>query len=55
DAKPKSPLFSYLLRFIHREGSFGELARAGLLNLIHVALAPGFAPVVGGDDGGSQR
>ncbi|KAL9931559.1 hypothetical protein V8E36_009556 [Tilletia maclaganii] len=40
DAKPEFPLFSYLLRFIHREGSIGELARAGLLNLIHVALAP---------------
>ncbi|KAE8222112.1 hypothetical protein CF319_g4639 [Tilletia indica] len=39
DAKPDFPLFSYLLRFIHREGNIGELARAGLLNLITVALA----------------
>ncbi|KAK0545993.1 hypothetical protein OC846_005450 [Tilletia horrida] len=40
DAKPEFPLFSYLLRFIHREGILGELARAGLLNLVTVALGP---------------
>ena len=28
------PLFSYLLKFLHREGRIGELARAGLLFLI---------------------
>lgn len=28
------PLFSYLLKFVHREGRIGELARAGLLFLI---------------------
>lgn len=35
------PLFSYLLRFVHRESRTGELARAGLLFLVDVALAPG--------------
>ncbi|TKY86719.1 hypothetical protein EX895_004359 [Sporisorium graminicola] len=28
------PLFSYLLKFVHREGRIGELARAGMLFLI---------------------
>ncbi|GAC96410.1 hypothetical protein PHSY_003990 [Pseudozyma hubeiensis SY62] len=28
------PLFSYLLKFVHREGRIGELSRAGLLFLI---------------------
>lgn len=35
------PLFSYLLRFVHRESRTGELARAGLLFLVDVAFAPG--------------
>ncbi|CBQ71779.1 conserved hypothetical protein [Sporisorium reilianum SRZ2] len=28
------PLFSYLLKFVHREGRIGELARAGMLFLV---------------------
>ncbi|KAF6767108.1 Retinoic acid induced 16-like protein [Kalmanozyma brasiliensis GHG001] len=36
------PLFSYLLKFVHREGRIGELARAGLLFLI--SLEGGHAP-----------
>ncbi|PWN37536.1 uncharacterized protein FA14DRAFT_159548, partial [Meira miltonrushii] len=35
------PLFSYLLRFVHRESRTGELARAGILFLVDVAFAPG--------------
>lgn len=31
-------LFSYLLRFVHREGKVGDDARAGLLSLIDVAM-----------------
>ncbi|MCO5555673.1 hypothetical protein L7F22_009218 [Adiantum nelumboides] len=35
------PLFSYLLRFVHRESRTGELARAGILFLVDVAFTPG--------------
>lgn len=31
-------LFSYLLRFVHREGKVGDDARAGLLSLVDVAM-----------------
>ncbi|PWN54377.1 hypothetical protein IE53DRAFT_189903 [Violaceomyces palustris] len=31
------PLFNYLLRFLHREGRTGELARAGLLFIVAIA------------------
>ncbi|KAK4052896.1 hypothetical protein OIO90_004172 [Microbotryomycetes sp. JL221] len=31
-------LFAYLLRFVHREGSIGDDARAGLLSLIDIAM-----------------
>ncbi|KAG6897792.1 hypothetical protein C0992_010868, partial [Termitomyces sp. T32_za158] len=34
-------LFNYLLRFVHREGQIGDLARAGLLFLMDVAMSPG--------------
>ena len=34
-------LFNYLLRFVHREGNIGDLARAGLLFLMDVAMSPG--------------
>lgn len=30
-------LFSYLLRFVHREGSVGDFAREGLLHLVDIA------------------
>ena len=33
------PIFSYLLRFVHREGRVGDFARAGLLALIDVAMS----------------
>jgi hypothetical protein len=33
-------LFSYLLRFIHREGKTGDFARAGLLFLFDIAFLP---------------
>ncbi|KAI0831244.1 Retinoic acid induced 16-like protein-domain-containing protein [Trametes gibbosa] len=33
-------LFNYLLRFWHREGQIGDFARAGLLFLMDVAMAP---------------
>ncbi|CAE6447725.1 unnamed protein product [Rhizoctonia solani] len=32
-------LFNYLLRFVHREGKIGDLARAGLLFLLDVAMS----------------
>ncbi|BGP28588.1 hypothetical protein JCM10296v2_000324 [Rhodotorula toruloides] len=32
-------LFSFLLRFIHREGRLGDLARAGILTLVDIALS----------------
>lgn len=32
-------LFSFLLRFVHREGQTGDLARVGLLKLIQVAFS----------------
>ena len=32
------PIFTYLLRFIHREGKIGEVARAGALFCINMAL-----------------
>ena len=34
-------LFSYLLRFVHRESPIGEFARAGIMFLIDVAFSPG--------------
>jgi hypothetical protein len=34
-------IFSYLLRFVHREGRTGDFARAGLLFLVDVALSEG--------------
>ncbi len=34
-------LFNYILRFVHREGNIGDLARAGLLFLMDVAMSPG--------------
>ncbi|KAK0563482.1 hypothetical protein OC844_002192 [Tilletia horrida] len=55
DAKPEFPLFSYLLRFIHREGNIGELARAGLLNLVTVALAPEAVAIPFHADSSSKR
>ncbi|MBW0499812.1 hypothetical protein O181_039527 [Austropuccinia psidii MF-1] len=33
-------IFSYLLRFLHREGRAGDLARAGLLFLMELAISP---------------
>lgn len=33
-------LFSYLLRFVHREGRIGDFARAGLLFLFDIAFLP---------------
>lgn len=33
-------LFSYLLRFVHREGKIGDFARAGLLFLFDIAFLP---------------
>ncbi|KAF8759935.1 Retinoic acid induced 16-like protein [Rhizoctonia solani] len=40
-AKPEYEflLFNYLLRFVHREGKIGDLARAGLLFLLDVAMS----------------
>ena len=32
------PIFSYLLRFIHREGKIGEVARAGAIFITNLAL-----------------
>ncbi|QRV87695.1 copper resistance-associated P-type ATPase [Ceratobasidium sp. AG-Ba] len=32
-------LFNYLLRFVHREGKIGDLARAGLLFVLDVAMS----------------
>ncbi|KAN0063298.1 hypothetical protein ACQY0O_004462 [Thecaphora frezii] len=47
--KLKFPLFSHLLRFAHREGRTGELARAGLLFLITLEVnQPHSAPRKGG-------
>jgi len=40
-------IFSYLLRFLHREGRTGDLARAGLLFLMELAM--GRCPQVPGD------
>jgi len=34
-------LFSYLLRFVHRESPIGEFARAGITFLLDVAFSPG--------------
>lgn len=34
-------LFSYLLRFVHRESPIGEFARAGIMFLMDVAFSPG--------------
>ena len=31
-------LFAFLLRFVHREGTIGDLARAGLVILVEVAV-----------------
>jgi hypothetical protein len=36
-------IFSYLLRFVHREGRTGDFARAGLLFLVDVAMSVGQA------------
>ncbi|PLW43593.1 hypothetical protein PCANC_10513 [Puccinia coronata f. sp. avenae] len=40
-------IFSYLLRFLHREGRTGDLARAGLLFLMELAM--GRCPHIPGD------
>ncbi|KAG9105045.1 hypothetical protein FRC06_000018 [Ceratobasidium sp. 370] len=37
-------LFNYLLRFVHREGKIGDLARAGLLFLLDVAMSASEQP-----------
>ncbi|KAJ1308973.1 hypothetical protein OPQ81_004656 [Rhizoctonia solani] len=43
-------LFNYLLRFVHREGKIGDLARAGLLFLLDVALSISDQPSSFGPD-----
>ncbi|KAG8693087.1 hypothetical protein FRC08_009331 [Ceratobasidium sp. 394] len=45
-AKPEYEflLFNYLLRFVHREGKIGDLARAGLLFLLDVAMSTSEQP-----------
>ncbi|KAF8319931.1 hypothetical protein DL93DRAFT_2131757 [Clavulina sp. PMI_390] len=45
-AVPRKPeyeflIFNYLLRFIHREGKIGDLARGGIISLIDVAMTAG--------------
>ena len=45
-AVPRKPeyeflIFNYLLRFVHREGKIGDLARGGIISLIDVAMVPG--------------
>lgn len=47
DAKKEQEflLFTYLLRFVHRESPIGEFARAGILFLIDVAFSPGDDPM----------
>ncbi|WRT67743.1 uncharacterized protein IL334_004715 [Kwoniella shivajii] len=40
-------LFSYLLRFVHREGQIGDPARAGLLFLFDIAFLPSNEIVTG--------
>lgn len=39
-------LFSYLLRFVHRESPIGEFARAGIMFLVDVAFSSGEDPNV---------
>ncbi|KAH7343469.1 Retinoic acid induced 16-like protein-domain-containing protein [Rhizoctonia solani] len=50
-AKPEYEflLFNYLLRFVHREGKIGDLARAGLLFLLDVAMSISDQPSTSGD------
>ncbi|CEL59859.1 Protein FAM160B1 OS=Homo sapiens GN=FAM160B1 PE=2 SV=1 [Rhizoctonia solani AG-1 IB] len=43
-------LFNYLLRFVHREGKIGDLARAGLLFLLDVAMSISDQPDSPGDN-----
>jgi hypothetical protein len=45
-AVPRKPeyeflIFNYLLRFVHREGKIGDLARGGIISLIDVAMTAG--------------
>lgn len=45
-AVPRKPeyeflIFNYLLRFVHREGKIGDLARGGTISLIDVAMTAG--------------
>ncbi|KAG9122259.1 hypothetical protein FRC07_001455 [Ceratobasidium sp. 392] len=42
-------LFNYLLRFVHREGKIGDLARAGLLFLLDVAMSASEQPKTAND------
>ncbi|CAE6505777.1 unnamed protein product [Rhizoctonia solani] len=42
-------LFNYLLRFVHREGKIGDLARAGLLFLLDVAMSISDQPSAPGE------
>ncbi len=34
-------IFNYLLRFVHREGNIGDLARGGILSLVTIAMYSG--------------
>ncbi|KAF8605269.1 hypothetical protein BDV93DRAFT_537374 [Ceratobasidium sp. AG-I] len=47
-------LFNYLLRFVHREGKIGDLARAGLLFLLDVAMSVSEQPKPADDPGTSR-
>ncbi|KAG8689150.1 hypothetical protein FRC11_003980 [Ceratobasidium sp. 423] len=55
-AKPEYEflLFNYLLRFVHREGKIGDLARAGLLFLLDVAMSVSDQPSAPGDSDTSR-
>lgn len=47
-------LFNYLLRFVHREGKIGDLARAGLLFLLDVAMSVSDQPNSPTQDGATR-
>ncbi|CAE7107510.1 unnamed protein product [Rhizoctonia solani] len=55
-AKPEYEflLFNYLLRFVHREGKIGDLARAGLLFLLDVAMSISDQPNSPSDNGAGR-